>query len=86
MAEKESEARLVRWDPFRELGLWEPFGRRGSRLGRLLDETFGETAGRDLISVPPVDVTESDGEYVITAEVPGVKRSVSRGMPRCTLR
>ncbi len=81
MAEKPAkETRgVVRWDPFRELEEltrgW-PFrelqGRR--RFGRLLDEIFGEApVARGGLS-PALDITESDTEYVVTIELPGVKK------------
>ena len=52
--------------PFPEL-----FG--GSRMQRFFDEAFGD---RGLASIPalPLDVTEADGHYVLTAEVPGVDK------------
>jgi HSP20 family protein len=70
MAEHGKE--VVRWDPFRDLDVWGP---SSTRLARLLDDAFGEhrLAAVGLKS-PPLDVTESDDEYVISAEIPGVKR------------
>jgi HSP20 family protein len=53
--------------PFAEL-----FG--GSlRMPRFFDEAFGE---RGIAGIPamPLDVTEADGHYVVTAEVPGVDK------------
>ena len=58
-------AREQRWDPLEQ-------------LQRMLDETFGGIPQRaapfEVAWVPPVDVEEEDGAYVIEAEVPGVKR------------
>ena len=81
MAEKtEKETKgVVRWDPFRELEEltrgW-PFrelqGRR--RFGRLLDELFGEVPAARGALAPALDITESDNEYVVTVELPGVKK------------
>lgn len=76
MAEEESK-HIARWDPFRDLAAWEPWGgfREGSRLARLMDEMFGERPRLGLgVTVPAVDVTEADDHYLISAEIPGVKR------------
>ncbi len=64
-----------RWDPFRELGPWATFADSGlgSRLQRMFDDTLGE-GGRATLRGPAVDVTETDEKYVVTAELPGVKR------------
>jgi len=71
MAEKQ-ESGLARRDPFGELMSLDPWAGFGD-LSRRLESLFGER--RSLASlVPAVDVTESDGEYTITAELPGVKK------------
>ena len=74
MAKQRDEERSVAtWDPFRELGLfegWSPLREFGfpSRLARRPELGFsGEFA-------PAIDVTEGDGSYVITAEIPGCKK------------
>ena len=70
----ETEKRPAKWDPFRELERWSPLREWPSlRMGRLFDELLGE---RGAVSVPSpaVDITEGDDKYVVTAEVPGVKR------------
>ena len=41
---------------------------------RLLDEGFGEPARREGLIAPVVDITESDDQYAVKAEVPGVKK------------
>jgi HSP20 family protein len=74
MVEKgESEATsLSRWDPFRDLATSSP-------LSRLIGDLFGERligewprlAGH---VAPPVDITESEDHYLVSAEVPGAKR------------
>jgi HSP20 family protein len=59
----------ARWSPFRELAL-------PTRFGRLIDELFadaGGTASERALS-PAIDVSEDDKQYVITAELPGVKK------------
>jgi HSP20 family protein len=61
---------VTRWDPFRDLERWAGLGDvPGLRLRRLLAEEPGGA-----IVVPAVDVTEADDKYVITAEIPGVKK------------
>jgi len=79
MAEKqEKETRLpARWDPFGELMDWErgwPFREmRGPRFLRMFEDFFGERArGRGL--VPALDITEDDGRYNVTVELPGVAK------------
>lgn len=60
---------LEGWSPFRELG-----GPRFSRLmERLMDEPWpgGARGGR---FAPALDVHEDDGRYLVTVELPGVKR------------
>jgi HSP20 family protein len=74
MAEKK-ERSIARHDPFSELAEWRPlwgpfFGREGRSL---LEDVWGRSAaGRPL--TPSVDVSEDDGNYVVTAELPGTKR------------
>jgi HSP20 family protein len=64
---------LVRWDPFRELE------EVSTRLNRL----FNQPPGRRLIDdegslmaewAPAVDVQETEGEYLIKADLPDVKK------------
>ncbi len=69
---------LVRWDPFRDL---EEMGERLNRVFSGIPRTgraaAGE-AGREALTVPDwapmVDITETDEEYLIKAEIPEVKR------------
>ena len=69
---------LVRWDPFRDL---EEMGERLNRafggMARPSRAAAGE-AGREALIVPDwapmVDITETDEEYLIKAEIPEVKR------------
>ncbi len=69
------ERSVTRRDPFAELAEWRPlwgslFGREGRNL---LEEVWGRAgAGRGL--APAVDISEDDGNYVVTAELPGTKR------------
>lgn len=76
MAEKE-ERSVARWDPFRELETLSPFGMlrnpRWSLLGRPFEDLLERPrALREL--APPVDISEAEDEYVVSAEVPGVKK------------
>lgn len=78
---EESETRLARWDPFRELesfGGWSPlrelgWGRPG-RLGRLLEELVGERGWAPHPTRVAIDCCEDEKAFTITAEVPGAKR------------
>ena len=79
MTEKERRS-LVRRDPFGELELfadWGPlreFGFGATRLGRLARELFGEVPPKPGLLAPAVDIVENDEQYVLTAELPGMKR------------
>jgi HSP20 family protein len=69
---------LVRWDPFRELeDMSERLNRAFGGVGRLGPARASE-AGREALTVPDwapvVDITETDDEYLIKAEIPEVKR------------
>jgi HSP20 family protein len=73
MAESK-ERSVARRDPFAELADWRPFfaplfGREGRNL---LEDVWGRTAAGRL--APSVDISEDDGNYVVTAELPGTKR------------
>ncbi len=69
---------LVRWDPFREME------EMGERLNRVLGgmarpgRASASETGREALTVPDwapvVDISETDGEYLIKAEIPEVKR------------
>ena len=73
MAESK-ERSVARRDPFAELADWRPFF--GPLLGRegrnLLEEVWGRSAAGRL--APSVDISEDDGNYIVTAELPGTKR------------
>lgn len=59
---------LIKWRPFRELNLM----RRD--LDRLIDRFFDfdkELFDRDLWA-PEIDISESDEEYVVKADIPGI--------------
>jgi len=63
---------LLRWDPFRELE------EMSDRLNRMFARPATRTNGKETIVVadwtPTVDISETDGEYQIKAEIPDVKK------------
>jgi len=63
---------LVRWDPFRELESMS------DRLNRVFSRPTLSTSGREALTVadwmPTVDISESENEYLIKAELPEVKK------------
>lgn len=63
---------LVRWDPFRELE------EMSERLNRVFSRPSLRTNGKENLTVadwiPTVDISESEGEYLIKAELPEVKK------------
>ena len=63
---------VVRWDPFRDLGLLQ------DRMNRLFDDA-GRTWRTDEPAAttswsPAVDIYETEGEIVVKAELPGMER------------
>jgi HSP20 family protein len=68
---------LTRWDPFR----WDPFKEvehLGEQFNRMLARWPGRDHGREFFSLaewsPAVDISETDAEYLIKAEIPEVDR------------
>lgn len=63
---------LMRWDPFRELE------DMSDRLNRMFARPAVRTNGKETLTVadwsPTVDIRETDGEYLIKAELPEVKK------------
>jgi len=64
---------LVRWDPFRELE------DMSERLNRVFSRPAARaTSGKEALTVadwmPTVDISETDGEYLIKAELPEVRK------------
>ena len=63
---------LMRWDPFRELE------EMSDRLNRMVTRPATRTNGKEALTVadwmPTVDISETDGEYLIKAELPEVKK------------
>jgi HSP20 family protein len=62
----------MRWDPFRELE------EMSDRLNRMFARPAARTNGKETMIVadwtPTVDISETDGEYQIKAEIPDVKK------------
>ena len=64
---------LIRWEPFRELD--DIFSRYGPFLGRLPNVRQGATEEGDTPSWTPLaNVSETETEYLIKADLPAVKR------------
>ena len=63
---------LVRWDPFRELE------DMSERLNRVFSRPSLGSTGKENLTVadwmPTVDISETEGEYLIKAELPEVKK------------
>lgn len=63
---------LMSWDPFRELE------DMSDRLNRMFARPAVRTNGKETLTVadwsPTVDISETDGEYLIKAELPEVKK------------
>ena len=63
---------LVRWDPFRELE------DMSERLNRVFSRPSRPNNGKENLTVadwmPTVDISETEGEYLIKAELPEVKK------------
>ena len=63
---------LVRWDPFRELE------DMSDRLNRMFARPALRSNGKETMTVadwmPTVDISETDGEYLIKAELPEVRK------------
>lgn len=63
---------LMRWDPFRELE------EVSDRLNRMFARPATRTNGKETMTVadwaPTVDISETEGEYQIKAEIPDVKK------------
>lgn len=63
---------LMRWDPFRELE------DMSDRLNRMFARPAIQTNGKETMTVadwtPTVDISETDVEYQIKAEIPDVKK------------
>src|SRR4051812_34133182 len=73
-----NDRQLARRDPFGGLAT-DPWGdfmsvspvSRLARMSRLMDDMFGDTSS---VLGPPLDLTETDDSYVLSMEIPGVKK------------
>src|ERR671922_1382482 len=64
---------ITRFDPFRDLAVLQ------DRMNRMFNDTYGARSQEDhMLSrgtwVPPVDIYEVDGELVLKAELPDMRR------------
>ncbi|MCS7158683.1 MAG: Hsp20/alpha crystallin family protein [Blastocatellia bacterium] len=65
-------AELVRWNPFREMArLREEMDRLTSAL---FSETMPEITFARSVWAPVVNIAETDDNYIITAELPGISK------------
>jgi HSP20 family protein len=71
---------LTRWNPFRTVG-WDPFKdleefeqRLASTMGRSMTKSNGEEGMTPVDWAPLVDISEDEKEFVLKAELPGLKR------------
>lgn len=62
---------LIRWEPFS--GIDDAFARLPSMLGRW-PRSFESNGSRALEWAPSVDISETDTEYLIRAELPAVRK------------
>jgi HSP20 family protein len=73
LPDRRSSLAPERWEPFRELE------QVTERMRRMLDQTFGGPGWSPLVTEtgawsPLVDIEETDDEYAVEAELPGVKQ------------
>ena len=60
---------IVRWRPMRDITTVQ------DEINRMFDNFWGEFKGEDeAMLAPPVDVTEKAENFVVTAELPGLKK------------
>jgi HSP20 family protein len=63
---------LIRWEPFRESD--EFFNRLAPLLANRWPRMPGDTAGAKFEWSPAADISETEKEYLVKADLPGVKR------------
>jgi len=61
---------LMRWDPFKEISTLR------EEIDRLFDSFFGRqtSMATEGFWVPAIDVEETDSDYIVKAELPGLKK------------
>jgi HSP20 family protein len=74
---------ITKWDPFKVSSSWDPFREMEEMQNRFLS-LFGQRwpalgpqpEERSTLTewLPPVDIEENDREYVVKAELPGMKK------------
>jgi HSP20 family protein len=73
LEQEEEVMAMMRWDPFRELGLLQ------DRMNRLFEDAGrGWRADEPSATTswsPAVDIYETEGEIIVQAELPGVERN-----------
>jgi HSP20 family protein len=72
LPERRSRLEPERWEPFSDLE------QVAERMRRMLDQTFGGSGWRSMTEqagwLPLVDIEETDDAYVVSAELPGIRR------------
>lgn len=67
---------LTRWEPFgsirRRRDIFSDLTGMQQEMNRLFDELFGESRGDEGSWLPAVDVSETDNEMIVRAELPGM--------------
>lgn len=67
---------LIRWEPFgsirRRRDVFSDLTGMQQEMNRLFDEFFGESRADEGSWLPAVDVSETDNEMIIRAELPGM--------------
>jgi len=71
-AKRDEKRSAARWNPFNDASWWFPSLSRTSE-GDLLDSFWGGRGAPEFS--PATDITEDDRQYIVTAELPGMKRS-----------
>jgi HSP20 family protein len=74
MTDREKKS-IARWNPFDDERGWFPsFARPHGDFMDAFWDSFRDHRGESKRFLPATDITEDDGHYVVTAELPGMKR------------